>query len=120
MTKLSRLSLFTLIGMVFSQDGVAQDFRVLQSIPSKDSSFYHIEKIAENEFWIGGENGLLYKTDTTGELSHINIDTKGHTLLRIRKNKNQVYLLTDTCLIICYNIDKKTASYHYFSNLKKS
>lgn len=71
---------------------------------NQDSSFYDVAKINDNEFWIGGEFGILYKTDTLGNLESILKDKIEASILKIQHFENQVFIATDKSQIIRYDI----------------
>lgn len=79
---------------------------VLHGIDS-DSSFYHIAKINNNEFWIGGEYGILKTMDTLGNVSNIKYDNVGLNILKIERVNNYVFIATDDAVIYRYDIEKK-------------
>jgi hypothetical protein len=98
--KLSILSLFC--SNVFGQK-----IHVLLQGVSADSSFYHIKKINNNEFWAGGEYGVLKKIDSLGNVSSIGIPNAGIDILKIERVHNYVFIITANAVIYRYDIDKK-------------
>jgi hypothetical protein len=81
---------------------------------ASDSSFYHIEKITSNEFWVGGEYGILKKVDSLGVVSNIEFPNDGQHILKIQKIENNIYLLTDNALIYKYNIQNQSFTKKHF------
>jgi hypothetical protein len=69
-----------------------------------DSSFYHIARIGENEFWAGGEYGILKSVDTLGNVKSINFPNLGLDILKIERINDYVYLITDNATIYRYDI----------------
>lgn len=85
-----------------------QQFKILSTGDYSDSSFYHIEKIDVNEFWICGEFGILKKLDTLGNLSTIPFQSNGEHLLKIIGWKDFVFLSGDNGGLYRYNRKDKT------------
>ena len=50
-----------IILLLFYSNIFGQNIQVVSQGIESDSSFYHIEKINENEFWVAGECGILKK-----------------------------------------------------------
>lgn len=73
-----------------------------------DSSFYHLAKIKNNEFWAGGKYGILRRIDTLGNVSSIPFPNEGHDILKIERVKNHVFILTSNSVVFKYNIEKET------------
>lgn len=68
-----------------------------------DSSYYDIARIDANEFWAGGENGILTCLDTLGNISHLNLPLRNRDILKIVPAGNYVYVATDQGTIFRYN-----------------
>ena len=90
---------------------------IFQGIES-DSSFYHIEKINKNEFWAGGEYGILKKIDSLGNVSTQNFPNEGLNILKILKKENYVFIITDNAVIYRYDILNKMFKKKIFLNFK--
>ncbi len=71
---------------------------------SIDSSFYDIAKINENEFWLGGESGVLYRTDTLGNIHLILAEKLNETILKIVRHDRFVYLALGKNKIMRYDL----------------
>ena len=72
-----------------------------------DSSFYHVKKISNNEFWAGGEYGILKKIDSLGNVSSLNFPNDGIDILKIERIHNYVFIITANAVIYRYDIEKK-------------
>jgi len=105
------LLLFFLLNQTFCK---AQKFTLLSDGNYADSSFYHIEKISENEFWICGEYGILKKTDTLGNLTSIAFNSEGKHLLKIKRWKHFVFVSTDNGSFYRYNLLTQQWMHKYF------
>ncbi|MEQ8323328.1 MAG: hypothetical protein RIC15_06395 [Vicingaceae bacterium] len=81
-----------------------QRITVLSTGSDSDSSFYHLSKIDLNEFWAGGEMGVLKRIDSTGQISHIQYPNQGLNILTIKRIHDYVYILTDNAVIYRYSI----------------
>ena len=93
-------------------------YTVLQGVDS-DSSFYHIEKINSNEYWAGGEYGILKSVDTLGNVNDIyGFENDGKNILAIKKVDDCVFVTTDNSLIYCYNLTTKLWQKKYFKKFK--
>jgi hypothetical protein len=80
-----------------------------------DSSFYSIKKISDNEYWAGGQNGLLKRIDSSGNVSSINFPNDGSDILKIEQVNNYVYLVTSNAVIYKYDMVKKVFTRKQFS-----
>lgn len=83
-----------------------------------DSSFYHITRIGENEFWAGGEYGILKSIDTLGNVKSINMPSHGLDILKIERINDFIYLITDNATIFRYDINRKEFTSKHFAKLK--
>lgn len=110
------LSMYLLL-FYFSTSALGQA-QALLSTYDQDSSFYDIAKISENEFWLGGESGVLYKTDTLGNIEKI-LNNQNSTILKILKYQDFVFLGTDDGHIIRQNLKTGQTQVKYFKELKK-
>lgn len=83
-----------------------------------DSSFYHLEKINTNEFWAGGEYGILKKIDSLGNMSSLDFPNEGLDILKIKKIQNNIFILTSNAVIYKYNIENNTFYKKEFQTFK--
>jgi hypothetical protein len=97
-----------LLFIFFSLSIKAQQFKVLSKGDYSDSSFYHIEKIEANEFWICGEYGILKRMDTLGNISPINFKSNGQHLLKVVRWKDFVFLADDNGSMYRYHLKNNT------------
>lgn len=81
----------------------AQVISPIQAGGHSDSSYYDIARIDANEFWVGGENGILTCLDTLGNISHLRLPLQGRDILKIVPAGNYVYVATDQGTIFRYN-----------------
>jgi hypothetical protein len=100
---MKHLILFISFSLFYSIDFSQKINIVSQSIES-DSSFYDIEKINKNEFWAGGENGILKKIDSLGNISSLNFPNEGLNILKIVTEGNYIFIVTDNAVIYRYDI----------------
>lgn len=99
--------------------GTAQEIETLLRGTSQDSSFYHVERISPNEYWVGGEYGILKKLDTLGQIQNIHLAAEGSHILKIQRWKDFVFLSADNGKLIRYNLttnEWKIKSYTRFQN----
>ncbi len=88
----------------FSVSGQTTLIKNLTPGYAQDSSFYDVAKINDNEYWIGGEFGILYKTDTLGNLNSILKDKIDASILKIQHANNYVFIATDKSQIVKYDL----------------
>jgi hypothetical protein len=113
--KISLVSFFCILTTTLWSQSI---FTVLQGTES-DSSFYHLEKINANEYWVGGEYGILKSIDTLGRVNDIDgFDNDGKSILVIKKVGDKVFVATDNSLIYCYNIETKLWQKKYFKQFE--
>jgi hypothetical protein len=84
-----------------------------------DSSLYSICKINENEFWIGGENGILFQCDSNANLSRSSLNTEGCTIIKIVKQDPFVFMITDSQVIFRYHLPSSTFEKFTMSGFRK-
>jgi hypothetical protein len=96
-----------IILLFFYSNIFGQKIHVISQGAESDSSFYHIEKINENEFWAAGEYGILKKIDSLGNVSSISFPNEGQNILKIIKKENFVFIITDNAIIYRYDILNK-------------
>ncbi len=98
------LLLLTFFGLL---DGIsrlqAQDIRVIQSGDVADSSYYDIARVDANEFWVGGENGILKCLDTLGNISNVPLPVPDRHILKIVPWGKYVYIAADQGTIFRYD-----------------
>lgn len=93
----------SLLMLVISVPGYAQVIHTIQSGDHPDSSYYDIARIDANEFWVGGENGILTCLDSLGNISHMQLPVRGRDILKIVPSGQYVYLAADQGTIFRYN-----------------
>lgn len=69
-----------------------------------DSSFYDIIKINENEFWAGGEFGILKKIDSLGNVSSTGFFNEGISILKLLKTEKYIFIATAEGVIYRYDL----------------
>ncbi len=104
--------------LLFYSNIFGQKIHVISQGIESDSSFYHIEKINENEFWAAGEYGILKKIDSLGNVSSQSFPNEGLNILKIIKKENYIFLITDNALIYRYDILNKIFIKKTFPNFK--
>lgn len=77
---------------------------------ASDSSFYHVARISDNEYWAGGEHGILKSIDSLGNVSTIKFPNLGLDILKIERINDYVYLITANATIYRYNMQQKQFS----------
>ena len=87
--------------------------------PNNDSSLYSICKINENEFWIGGENGILFRCDSNAQISRMPINTEGCTIIKMVKQDPFVFMITDSQVIFRYHLPSSTFEKFTMSGFRK-
>lgn len=104
--------------MIVAFHSIGQRVHTLLRGNHSDSSFYHITRIGENEFWAGGEYGILKSIDTLGNVKSINIPSRGLDILKIERVNDYIYLITDNATIYRYDINRKEFTSKHFPKLK--
>lgn len=110
--------LIVILGLCFYYSLNGQSITVISPGVGVDSSYYHLVKINDNEYWAGGKNGILCRIDTFGNVSPIPYPNDGLRILKIEKKGNYIYLATNNAVIYKYNIQKETFTKHNFPNFK--
>jgi len=95
-----------------------QALKIVSESHTGDSSYYSIVKITDNEYWIGGEYGVLKKIDTNRTLSDVNYPNAGNSILKIKKFGNFVYLACEKGVFYKYNLITKIFEKKYFKRFK--
>ncbi len=104
---------FFLISHLFSQN-----INKLQLGKDQDSSYYHLTKITDNEYWAAGEYGIISTIDSIGNIKSLNLATEGFNILKIERNDDEIFMLTDNATIFKYNYITKSLIKKTFSNFK--
>lgn len=107
-----------LILLFFSSNVFGQNIKVVSQSTESDSSFYDLERINNNEFWAGGESGILKKIDSLGNLSLLNYPNEGLNILKILKTEKSIFIITDNAVIYRYDILNKIFIKKTFPNFK--
>lgn len=100
-----------LFSILFNHLSFSQNVSFINDAVDNDSSFYHIATITPNEFWVGGEYGVLYKVDSLGSTTKIHYPGKGAHILHILNHGKFVFLATDQGELIRY--EKGTGQWKY-------
>lgn len=95
----------------------AQVITTIQTGGHSDSSYYDIARIDANEFWVGGENGILTCLDTLGNISHLRLPVRDRDILKIVPAGNYVYVAADQGTIFRYNRSRDKWIYSDYSDL---
>jgi hypothetical protein len=86
---------------------------------NNDSSFYSICQINKNEFWIGGENGILFRCDSNANISRSTLNTEGCTILKMVKQDPFVFMITDSQVIFRYHLPSSKLEKFTMSGFRK-
>jgi hypothetical protein len=82
----------------------AQKIDIISSSNSADSSLYDICKLNDNEFWIGGEHGILKSIDSSGIFNSVIYKNKGNSIYKMVKAGKYIYIAADNGTIYKFNI----------------
>jgi hypothetical protein len=93
---------FLLLLSVFSSN--AQKIEILSSSNFADSSFYDICKLNVNEFWIGGEHGILKSIDSSAIIHSVIYKNEGNSIYKMVKSGKYLYVAADNGTIYKFNI----------------
>lgn len=85
----------------------SQQVTTIQAGHENDSSYYHLTKISDNEYWACGENGIITSFDTLGRFNSLPIPTEGYNLLKAERWGDYVFIATDNGRILRYNLKSK-------------
>jgi hypothetical protein len=97
------------LGLVlFGQSIFGQRVQTILQGNHSDSSFYHVKRVGVNEFWAGGEHGILKSIDTLGRVRSVNFPNKGLDILKIELVNNYIFLITANAIIYRYDMEKDT------------
>jgi hypothetical protein len=102
-----RLYILLLFLLLTCIGGYTQKIKIVSEGIESDSSFYHVTKIDDNEYWAGGEYGILKKIDSLGNVTTINYPSEGKAILKIERVNNYVFVATDDAIIYRYDLEKK-------------
>lgn len=86
----------------------AQSIRTIEPGNQPDSSYYDIARIDHNEFWVGGENGVLKCLDTLGNVSTLRMPGPTRHILKIVPAGRYVYIAADQGTIFRYDRARDT------------
>ena len=75
-------------------------------------------KINDNEFWVGGEYGILKKVDSSGNISQVDFPNEGLNILKIINVEDFIYVVTANSVIYRYNTTEKTFLKKTFPHFK--
>ncbi len=62
---------------------LAQQIEYIRLPASPDSSFYDIIRLSDDNYWLAGENGALYRMDAEGKMKNIPYPGNGKDLLKM-------------------------------------
>ncbi len=93
----------------------AQPIEALQTGLVRDSSYYDIAQVGPDEFWAAGENGVLKRIDSQGNIEHISWPYPPVNLLKIVANERYVYLGADQGSVFRYDKTDGTFIRSYYS-----
>jgi hypothetical protein len=96
----------------------AQTMTTLQLGNDDDSSYYHLTKITENEFWACGEKGIITKFDSIGHFQTMDIQTDGFNILKAERIGDYVLIATDDSRLMKYNLMSNTLQKVDFKSYK--
>ncbi|HAW51543.1 MAG TPA: hypothetical protein DCX54_04315 [Flavobacteriales bacterium] len=113
-----KLQILIVIQLFFCATIFGQKIHVVHDGIETDSSFYHLTKINENEFWIGGEYGILKKIDSSGTISQVNYPNDGLNILKVLNVDNYVYVVTANSVIYRFNTTDQTCLKKSFPRFK--
>ena len=109
---------FFILMMSLCLSALSQNIKTIHLGNNDDSSYYHLTKIDANEFWAGGEYGILSIFDTLGNMRSISLPFDGAAILKMERKENFVFIATDDCSIIKYNLSDLTFIKKKFSGFK--
>ena len=113
-----RFVLFCFVVLLSTNIVCGQTILAKHTADTNDSSYYDIEKINVNEFWAGGENGILTRIDSAGNPTPINLPGNHSNFLKILAVGHFVFLFTDDATIFRYNILNNTFIKKSFKQFK--
>lgn len=95
--------------------------RITTLLPGNDndSSYYHLTRISDNEFWACGEHGIITSFDTLGNVKSLPIPTMGRNILKAQRFEDWVILSTDDGSLMKYHLPTQkliTSTYKKYGN----
>jgi len=115
--ELKFLIFFLFIPIFFSE---AQKIEFLSLSNTSDSSFYDICRLSDNEFWIGGEHGILKTIDSTRKISSISYHNQGISVFKMLEAGNYLYIAADCGTIYKFNTSNHQLEKIFTSNRFKN
>ncbi len=117
---MKNLKFFLLINLFVTNTHLltAQTMTTLQLGDDNDSSYYHLTKITDNEYWACGEKGIITKFDSIGHFQSMDIQTDGFNILKAERIGDFVLLATDDSRLMKYNLISKTLEKVDFKHYK--
>lgn len=100
-----------LVAGLFFVQVQGQSIRTIQQGQAPDSSYYDIARIDANEFWVGGENGILKCLDTLGNVTNLALPLRGRHILKIVSDGRYVFVAADQGTIFRYDRSRDTWIY---------
>ena len=101
--------LLLLIFVFLFQRSKAQSFEFIRNADYPDSSFYDIFRLSKYEYWLAGENGVLYTMNATGALKAVAYPSLGLDILKIDTlSDGELVLAAEGGTLYFYNRKKGT------------
>jgi len=111
------LRLLILFALLLSSAlSISQKVTTIHHRQGLDSSYYHILKVHDNEFWLGGKHGILNKIDSLGNLQKIPYPNHGLRILKMIKTADYIFLSTDNAVIYRYDLATEAFEFKKFSD----
>lgn len=107
----------TLFCVFASLVSYAQHLNILNWANDQESSFYDAVEMADNSFWICGEDGLL-KTYSNGIFTNVSYPNQNANLLRFYKGKEYLYVAADSGRLLTYHLITQKWNVHQFDDFK--
>jgi hypothetical protein len=98
----------------------SQKLEFISSSNTSDSSFYDICKLTENEFWIGGEHGILKTIDSSANINSIIYNNQGNGIYKMLKAGNYLYIAADNGTLYKFNLNNRKLEKVFTSNKYKN
>jgi hypothetical protein len=89
---------------LFSINCDAQNAKLLHPTFFEDSSYYHLAKINDNEYWACGEGGVLTSFDSSGGYRKMPFSLGGKNILKAERFENTVFIASDDATIFKFNL----------------
>lgn len=87
----------------------AQSIKPIQTGLTPDSSFYDLAQVGPDEYWAVGENGIIKRLDSQGNMEHVTFPFVGANLLKIVSNEDFVFIGADQGQVFRY--DKQSGEF---------